>query len=138
METLAPLALVLAAACLGIMLFFSVGIAPVIFRVLDADSGGQFVRALFPVYYAACGTIAAAASLAAIGRWPGWVLLLTALVFVYLRQGLMPAINRSRDAATAGDAAASARFDRRHRASVVLNGVQMVLLTVAIVGLALA
>jgi len=138
MDLLASVALALAAACLGAMLFFSIGVAPVIFRVLDMESGARFVRALFPVYYAACGTIAAAASLAAIGRWPGWVLLLTALLFVYLRQGLMPAINRSRDAALAGEAAAGARFDRRHRASVVLNGAQMVLLTVAIVGLALA
>jgi hypothetical protein len=138
MDLLAAFATVLASACLGAMLFFSGGVAPVIFRVLDLDAGGRFVRALFPIYYACCGVLAAAASVLALGRWSGWVLLLAALLFVYLRQSLMPAINRARDAAKGGDTAAGARFDRLHRLSVLLNGSQLVLLIAAILGLTLA
>ena len=39
-------------AWVGSILFFSFGVAPVIFRVLGAEAGGRFVRALFPRYYA--------------------------------------------------------------------------------------
>ena len=36
---------------LGAMAFFSFGIAPIIFKVLDRESAAKFVRALFPKYY---------------------------------------------------------------------------------------
>src|SRR6185312_7701854 len=38
-------------AWVGSILFFSFAVAPIIFRVLGAESGGKFVRALFPRYY---------------------------------------------------------------------------------------
>ena len=41
----------LIAISLGAMLFFSFVIAPVIFKVLDADNAGKFVRKIFPHYY---------------------------------------------------------------------------------------
>jgi hypothetical protein len=56
--------------------------------------------------------------------------LATALGFLLARQVLMPAINAARDAAMA-DPAAARRFDRLHRASVMLNGVQVLLLLAA-------
>jgi hypothetical protein len=37
---------------LGAILYFSFGVAPVIFQVLDAQSAAKFVRTLFPRYYA--------------------------------------------------------------------------------------
>src|SRR5437763_326063 len=39
-------------AWVGSVLFFTFGVAPIIFRSLGADAGGKFVRALFPRYYA--------------------------------------------------------------------------------------
>ena len=39
-------------AWLGAILFFSFGVAPIIFRVLEASQAAKFVRALFPRYYA--------------------------------------------------------------------------------------
>ena len=36
---------------LGIMLFFSFILAPMIFKVLPPDNAGVFIRAIFPYYY---------------------------------------------------------------------------------------
>ena len=36
---------------LGVMLFFSFVLAPMIFKVLPPDNAGIFVRAIFPYYY---------------------------------------------------------------------------------------
>ena len=38
-------------AWVGSILFFSFGVAPIIFGVLGEQTGGKFVRALFPRYY---------------------------------------------------------------------------------------
>src|SRR3954451_12634518 len=51
-------------AWVGSLLFFSFGVAPIIFKVLGAESGGRFVRALFPRYYQ-WGAISGAAALPA-------------------------------------------------------------------------
>src|SRR3981081_870189 len=51
-------------AWVGIILFFSFVVAPVIFNVLGAESGARFVRALFPRYYA-WGAISGAIALPA-------------------------------------------------------------------------
>ena len=37
--------------CLGIMIFFSFVLAPMIFKILDAENAGKFVRKIFPYYY---------------------------------------------------------------------------------------
>ena len=41
----------LPAIILGIMLFFSFVIAPVIFTTLDEDNARKFIRRIFPFYY---------------------------------------------------------------------------------------
>ena len=51
-------------AWVGSILFFSFGVAPVIFKVLGSENGSKFVRALFPTYYA-WGAIAGAIALPA-------------------------------------------------------------------------
>ena len=38
-------------AWVGSVLFFSFGVAPIIFKTLGPEAGGRFVRALFPRYY---------------------------------------------------------------------------------------
>lgn len=131
---------VVAAACLlGGMVFFAAILAPLVFTKLDGATAARFIRATFPRYYL---YVAVAALLGAVGliwadRLSGMLLLVVALLTVWLRQGLMPALNRLRDAGLAGDAASNARFDRMHRVSVGVNMVQMlaVLLVVARAGL---
>ena len=39
---------------LGIMLFFSFVIAPVVFTTLDEDNARKFIRRIFPFYYNVC------------------------------------------------------------------------------------
>ncbi len=131
--------LVAAACLLGGMMFFAVILAPLVFTKLDGATAARFIRATFPRYYL---YVAIAAALGAVGligadRLSGVALLAVAAVTVWLRQGLMPTLNRLRDAGLAGDAASNARFDRMHRVSVGVNMVQMVavLLVVARVGL---
>ena len=39
------------AITLGMMIFFSFVLAPMIFKILDPDNAGKFVRKIFPYYY---------------------------------------------------------------------------------------
>jgi hypothetical protein len=120
----------------GSILFVSFGVAPLIFRVLDAEPAARFVRALFPRYYAwgaISGAIALPAFLGVPLSFPEYrgpmvavqALLIVAgiLIMLYAGNSLTPAINAARDAGPAE----SPRFERLHRRSVVLNGLVMLL-----------
>jgi hypothetical protein len=123
-------------AWVGSILFFSFGVAPIIFRVLGAEAGGKFVRALFPRYYAWGATSGAIALPAYLGvplsfpefRGPmigvqAMAILAGTLIMLYAGNSLTPAINAARDAGAAGQA----RFDRLHRRSVRLNALTLVI-----------
>lgn len=121
-------------AWLGAILFFSFGVAPIIFKVLEPSQAARFVRSLFPRYYA-WGAIAATAALASFtsgvlvtteyrGPWAlGQILLLVAVVLAnfYCGNTLTPQINAARDAGPGQ----SGRFDRLHKRSVRLNGAML-------------
>src|SRR3954470_3002451 len=123
-------------AWVGSVLFFSFGVAPIIFKVLGPEGGGKFVRALFPRYYAwgaACGSVALP-SLVAVplafpvmrGPWVGvqaLAILAATLIMLYAGNSLTPAINAARDAGPSGQE----RFDRLHKRSVRLNAVVLVI-----------
>lgn len=117
---------------LGAMLFFSACVAPLVFMRLEAAIAGRFIRALFPWYYGfgLAGSALSALLCAGVAPMAAALSLATALGFLLARQVLMPAINAARDAAMA-DPAAARRFDRLHRASVLLNLVQVILLLAA-------
>lgn len=122
-------------AWVGSILFFSFAVAPLIFKVLGAEAGARFVRALFPRYYA-WGAIAGAIALPAYvavplcypeyrGPWVGvqaMLLLGCILVMLYAGNSLTPAINAARDAGPGSND----RFERLHRRSVWLNGLVLV------------
>jgi hypothetical protein len=113
---------------LGAMVFFSGVMAPLIFTKLDADVAGRFIRQVFPWYYL---TVIILGGLAAVAfvlfrPWDAIALAGVALAAVLARHVLMPGINRARDAVLAGDSAAGRRFSRLHRASVWINGVQII------------
>jgi hypothetical protein len=123
------------AAMAGGIVFFTVVVAPVIFRVLGAEPGGRFVRALFPRYYlwnAILGSIALPAFVAGPLCFPEFrgrsvgiqsaMLLAIILIMLYGGNSLVPQINRARDLGPP----AQDRFDRLHRRSVFLNGVTMI------------
>jgi uncharacterized membrane protein len=123
-------------AWVGSILFFSFGVAPVIFTVLGAESGARFVRALFPRYYAwgvVSGAIALPSFLGVPLSFPEYrgprvavqamVILTGILIMLYAGNSLTPALNAARDAGPAEHA----RFVRLHRRAVQLNGVVLVL-----------
>ena len=130
------------ASWVGSILFFSFGVAPVIFRVLGAEAGGRFVRVLFPRYYA-WGVVSSGIALPAFlgaplsfpeykGWWVGvqaFLILGSTLTFLYCANSLTPAVNAARDAGAEG----ADRFNRLHRRSVRINSL---LLLVGIVLLA--
>ncbi len=111
---------------LGGMLFFAGVIAPLVFTKLPPKDAGGFIRAVFPVYYLYVAISAAVAAAALLPRWEAAVMAVVALLTVWLRQGLMPRINRLSDAAQAGDGVAKYRFDRAHRLSVIVNFAQVI------------
>jgi uncharacterized membrane protein len=123
------------AAMAGGIVFFTFVVAPIIFKVLGAESGGRFVRALFPRYYlwnAILGSIALPAYVAGPLSFPEYrgpmvgiqatILLAIILIMLYGGNTLVPEINRARDQGEAG----KDRFERLHRRSVILNGVAMI------------
>ena len=128
--TMEAAGLVAVSAVFGGMAFFAFVYAPLVFIKLGTETGGRFLREVFPVYYVAMGavSIAAAGALAFASAARGADALAMAcigIVFFLARFVLLPVINRSRDAGHAGDIAAQKRFDRLHRLSVGVNLVQM-------------
>ncbi len=121
---------------LGAMLFFGAIVAPIVFTVLDESAAGQFLRRLFPRIYMFCGLFSglSAVLFAAGTHWPATAALaVTSLLFFGARGPLTQKINDSRDAQLAGDEAAGRRFDRLHKLSTRIFGLQfLTLLTIAI------
>ena len=108
------------AANLGIMLFFTVAVAPTIFVVLPQEWASAYVRSFFPKYYLFLGlTTAAAAALSGV-LLVQVSLVAVALVFFLSRFWLTPQVNRARDNHQ------TRHFKQLHAASVGLNLVQLV------------
>jgi hypothetical protein len=122
---IAFVALLLTAILLGGMLFFSAAFAPLVFMKLPGETAGRFIRQVFPVYYSSGAAVALGAALVSFWSLPGLFMALVGVAFLAARFWLMPEINRHRDRGLAGDAAAMARFERLHGASVALNAVQI-------------
>ena len=123
-------ALTAAAVVFGGMVFFAFVYAPLVFIKLGKETGGRFIREVFPVYYVAMGatSIATAVLLAFASAARGVDALAMAcigIVFFLARFAMLPIINRNREAGLAGDIAAKKRFDALHRVSVIVNLAQM-------------
>jgi len=139
METaVSVLGLFAIAALFGGMVFFPAVVAPTVFRSLPEAEAGTFLRRLFPLYYAYMIATSLVAAIAFVSRpLIFWVLLIVAVSTLAVRQGLVPRLNAWRDASLEGDDAAGRAFETGHRASVVINLVQLVLVCVLLALLAL-
>ncbi len=117
-------------AWIGAILFFSFGVAPIIFRVLEPSQAARFVRTLFPRYYTwivTAGTVSLASFTSVVLIYPEWrgvqalieIILYLAIVLtsLYCGNSLTPQINAARDAGPTE----SSRFERLHQRSVQLN-----------------
>ncbi|MEL6113305.1 MAG: DUF4149 domain-containing protein [Pseudomonadota bacterium] len=136
MTAIADIGIICVAALFGAMVFFPAVVAPTVFKTLEPEAAGLFLRRLFPAYYAFMIITAGVGTVCLIGR-PAIAagLGLVALTTLGVRQWLVPKINGWRDAELAGDAAAAKNFAVGHRASVMVNIAQLIFVGFALVTL---
>ena len=123
---LEQLSIYLTAMILGIMLFFSFVLAPVVFTTLDEDNARKFIRRIFPFYY----NVNLGASFIVLILFlvfsnfgiDFYLILVVTLLFATSSYILMPLINKFRDEKQ------DIKFKYSHFVSVVINFVQMVFL----------
>ena len=116
----------LTAMILGIMLFFSFVIAPVVFTTLDEDNARKFIRRIFPFYYNVNLMISFVVLLiflflSKLGV-DFYLILLITILFATSNYLLMPLINKYRDEKQ------DKKFKYSHFISVAINFVQMICL----------
>ena len=121
----------LTAIILGIMLFFSFVIAPVVFTTLDEDNARKFIRRIFPFYYnvnlgLSLIVLIIFLFLSKLGIDFYFILIIT-LLFAVSNYLLMPLINKYRDNKQ------DKKFKYSHFISVVINFVQMLFLVVMLI-----
>ena len=114
------------AISLGIMIFFSLVLAPMIFKILDPENAGKFVRKIFPYYYFVNLVFLSVAVVLffIVSSFSVNFYITLALVFsfVFAQFILMPLINRLKDNNQ------EKKFKYAHGFSVVINFAQMILL----------
>ena len=122
-------------ALLGIMLFFAFAVAPTVFSSLPAEHAGTYLRAIFPRYYlwGIIFAIITAAIAIKVDTSVFTMVSVIAVLFIFSRQILVPAINVARDTKLAGEDGAVPRFNRLHLISVLINLSQMLMLVGCIV-----
>ena len=116
----------LTAMILGIMLFFSFVIAPVVFTTLDEDNARKFIRRIFPFYYNVNLAISFIVLLVFLFLSKlgvdFYLILIITILFAISNYLLMPLINKYRDEKQ------DKKFKYSHFISVVINFVQMICL----------
>ena len=121
----------LVAMILGIMLFFSFVIAPVVFTTLDEDNARKFIRRIFPFYYNVNLGISFIVLLtffflSKLGI-DFYLILAITILFATSNYLLMPLINKYRDEKE------DKKFKYSHFISVVINFVQMICLVFVLI-----
>ncbi|HCX88020.1 MAG TPA: DUF4149 domain-containing protein [Gammaproteobacteria bacterium] len=111
------LTILLAGASLGIIVFQSAVLAPLVFSQLKDGSSGPFLRALFPRFFLILAALGLAIALSSyLGDFTrGAVLGCVALVLALIAYALIPGTNRARDEGR------TTVFKRLHLASVLLT-----------------
>ena len=112
------------AISLGMMIFFSFVLAPMIFKILDAENAGKFVRKIFPYYYFVNLIFLSIAVIlfiiiSSIGL-SFYITLALAISFIFAQFILMPIINKLKDNNE------EKKFKYAHGTSVLINFIQMI------------
>ena len=115
---------------LGVMLFFSFVLAPMIFKVLPPDNASVFVRAIFPYYYLVNLFILSIISSFYIFNktfvLDFYLILISALLFFFNLIYLMPKINKFKDQQK------EKAFKISHFISVIINFMQLIALGIVL------
>ena len=121
----------LVAMILGIMLFFSFVVAPVVFTTLNEENARKFIRKIFPYYYNVNLGISILVTLIFVFiksfHLDFFLILLVTLLFVLSNYVLMPLINKYRDNNQ------DKKFKFSHFISVVINFLQMIFLIIILI-----
>ena len=104
----------------GIMLFFTIVVAPTVFKALPVEWSSKYVRSFFPKYYACLGLITTACIFTAPDSVSKALLAICALLFAFTLLYLTGKINEAKDQGQ------SRRFHVLHGASVVINLFQLI------------
>ncbi|WP_286224916.1 DUF4149 domain-containing protein [Polynucleobacter sp. HIN7] len=111
--------LYLVSAMIGIMVFFTIAVAPTVFKVLPQEWASKYVRNFFPKYYAFLGAVSIIASFLANDTLSMGLLVICAALFFISLWVLTPAINR------ASDQGQKKKFGILHGLSIVINFIQL-------------
>ena len=121
----------LIAMILGIMLFFSFVIAPVVFTTLDEENARKFIRRIFPFYYNVNLGLSFIVLLIFIFLSNFginfYLIVAITLLFATSNYLLMPLINKYRDEKQ------DKKFKYSHFMSVVINFIQMIFLVILLI-----
>ena len=120
------LSVYLTSMILGIMLFFSFVIAPVVFTTLDENNARKFIRRIFPFYYnvnlGVSFVVLITFILSSKIGVDFYIILAITVLFATSNYLLMPLINKYRDEKQ------EKKFKYSHFLSVLINFVQMICL----------
>ena len=118
--------IILPSVVLGIMLFFSFGIAPIIFKVLKENDARKFVRKIFPYYYFINLILVSLVCIFLFYKnfvnFDFYLLFSVAILFAISLFVLMPMINNARDQRK------ESKFKYLHAVSVIINFLQIFIL----------
>ena len=118
--------IILPSIVLGIMLFFSFAVAPIIFKVLKENDARKFVRTIFPYYYSINLILVSLVCFFLFYKdfinFDFYLLLSIAILFAISLFVLMPMINNARDQKKEN------KFKYLHAASVIINFLQIFIL----------
>ena len=109
----------LLSAMIGIMLFFTVVVAPTVFKVLPVEYSSKYVRNFFPKYYATLGLITLISVFTAPNGNSQLLLAICAALFAFTLFYLTGKINLAKDEGK------SRQFHILHGLSVVINLFQL-------------
>ena len=125
---LTQLSIYLPPIILGIMLFFSFVVAPVVFTTLDEENARKFIRRIFPYYYKVNLGISLLILLILLLTSnfgiKFYLTLVVAILFAISNYLLMPMINKFRDENQ------DKKFKYSHAISVIFNFIQILILLV--------
>ena len=120
------LSIYLIAGVVGVMIFFSVAIAPTIFKTLPPEWSGVYVRAFFPKYYAVLGLVCLVAALLTNLPAIKHTAFTCAALFAVSLFALTPKVNHAKDNHLIK------QFNLYHGLSVGVNLLQLLLLIYAL------
>ena len=122
------LSIYLPSIILGIMLFFSFVVAPVVFTTLDEENARKFIRRIFPYYYNVNLGISLLVLLLLVFtsnfEIKFYLILVVAILFALSNYLLMPMINKFRDENQ------DKKFKYSHLISVIFNFVQILIIII--------